>query len=80
FHSDIFRNVTNYQFIQHKKGETELLLTVTKDFQTSEIGLIHKEIDKKTKGVIDFHIKVVPGLKLSPRGKFQMFISSIANE
>lgn len=80
FHNDIFRNVTNYQFVQKKKGEADLLIIVNKDFKESELNLMYKEIDKKTKGVIEFNIKVVPHLILSPRGKFQMFISRIANE
>ena len=34
-----------------------------------------KEIDKKTKSVIVFNIKIVDKLILSKRGKFKMFIS-----
>lgn len=75
FHSDIFKNVTGYQFIQKEKGKVNLLITVNKEFQTSEIKQMHKEIKKKTKGVIEFEITVVENLVLSKRGKFKMFIS-----
>jgi phenylacetate-CoA ligase len=80
FHSSIFRNVTNYQFVQQKKGEADLLLIVNSDFKDSEIGVMEKEISKKTDGVIDFNIKVVPNLILSPRGKFQMFLSKLTDD
>lgn len=80
FHKDIFKNVTGYQFVQQKKGEADLLLIVNNDFKDSEIGLMEKEIRKKTDGVIDFNIKVVPNLILSPRGKFQMFLSKLTDD
>lgn len=80
FHSNIFKNVTNYQFVQNEKGKSDLLIIANRDFKVSEIDLMHKEIDKKTKGIIDFNIKVVDSLILSPRGKFKMFISKILNE
>lgn len=80
FHSNIFKNVTNYQFVQNEKGKSDLLIIVNRDFKVSEIDLMHKEIDKKTKGIIDFNIKVVDSLILSPRGKFKMFISNIKHD
>jgi phenylacetate-CoA ligase len=80
FHSEILRNVANYQFIQNKKGKVELLLTVNSSFKSSEINLIKKEIDKKTKDIIDFDIKIVDSFQLSSRGKFKRFISNMPNE
>ena len=77
FHSEVFKNITNYQFFQEEKGKSELLLIVNKHFNSSELEFIRNEIDKKTKGVIDFNIKVVDSLLLSPRGKFKRFISGI---
>ena len=77
FHSEIFRNVTNYQFVQEEKGRTDLLLIVNKEFNEVEITAMKKEIDKKTKGTVDFNIKVVDTLLLSKRGKFKRFISNI---
>jgi phenylacetate-CoA ligase len=75
FHSDIFKNVMSYQFIQHEKGKVDLLIVVNDIFVTDEITRIRKEIDKKTNGVIDFNIKVVEHLLLTSRGKHQMFIN-----
>ena len=80
FHSDIFKNVIGYQFVQHKKGESDLLLVVNTDFNISEIEYMQKEIKKKTNGVLEFNIRVVPNFILSPRGKYQMFISKLTND
>jgi phenylacetate-CoA ligase len=77
FHSEIFKNVNSYQFFQKEKGIADLILIVNDKFKPSEIELMKKEIDKKTKGVIDFNIKVVDQLILSKRGKFKMFVSEI---
>jgi len=77
FHSEIFRNVTSYQFIQKQKGKADLLLVVNQNFKTEEIKIMNKEIDKKTKGVIEFNIKVTDQLILTNRGKYKMFISDI---
>lgn len=77
FHSEIFKNVVNYQFVQNQKGRVDLLLVVNKYFANEEIDLMKKEIDKKTKDVISFNIKVVDKLILSKRGKFKMFVNNI---
>ncbi len=73
FHSDIFKNVLNYQFVQTEKGKADLLIIVNRDFKESEIDLMQKKIAKKTKDIIDFKIRVVNSLLLTPSGKFKMF-------
>lgn len=77
FHNTIFKNVTNYQFVQKQKGIADLLLIVNKDFNNCEIELMNKEIDKKTKGVIKFNILITNQLILTKRGKFKKFIVDI---
>ncbi len=77
FHSEIFKNVVNYQFVQKQKGKASLLLVVNNFFNNNEIPSMIKEIDKKTNGVIDFDIKVVDKMILSKRGKFKMYINNI---
>jgi len=77
FHSEVFNNVVNYQFVQNHKGKVDLLLVVNKFFSSDEIVSIKKEIDKKTKDVILFDIKVVDHLILTKRGKFKMFINNL---
>ncbi len=80
FHSEIFRNVLNYQFIQKDKGIAELLLIVNSFFLETEMLAMRKEIDRKIKGIIQFEIRVVDELRLTSRGKTKMFISEIPNE
>lgn len=77
FHSEIFKNVTNYQFLQEERGKSKLLLLVNNDFRASELDYLKREIDKKTKGIIEFNVKVVDNFLLTPRGKFKRFITSI---
>jgi phenylacetate-CoA ligase len=76
-HKDIHRNITTYQFVQKEKGKADLLLIVNKNFQMSDMELIKKDIDADTKGIIDIDIKIVEHLILTPRGKYQMYISQI---
>jgi phenylacetate-CoA ligase len=77
---ELFKNIITYQFIQQKKGKAELLLIVNKQFRSSEIDGIKNDIYADTKGVIDIDIKVVDSLILSPRGKYQMYISHLNKE
>jgi phenylacetate-CoA ligase len=74
---ELFKNIITYQFVQYKKGVAELRLIVNKQFHTSEIEMIKKDIHADTNGVIDIEVKVVDSLILSPRGKYQMYISNI---
>jgi phenylacetate-CoA ligase len=78
--SDILVNVTNYQFIQEKKGQAVLLIVPNKDFHLSEIPHIKNSIERNMKGVIEFEIKIVDKMILSPGGKYQMFINDIRNQ
>jgi hypothetical protein len=65
--------------VQNEKGKADLLLIVNNHFKLSEIELIKNDIYKDTKGIIDFDIKIVDHLILSPRGKSQMYISYTDN-
>jgi sugar-specific transcriptional regulator TrmB len=76
---EIFKNIITYQFVQNEKGKADLLLIVNKHFKSSEIELIKNTIYKDTKGIIDFDIKIVDHLILTPRGKSQMYISYTDN-
>lgn len=77
--SDILVNVTNYQFIQEKKGKAVLLIVPNKNFRPSEPAYIKREIEKHMRGVIEFEVRVGEKMILSPRGKYQMFISNITD-
>ncbi len=77
--SDTLMNVTNYQFIQERKGHAVLLIVPGQDFKRSEIPVIKNSIERNMKGVIDFEIRIGDNLILSPSGKYQMFITNITN-
>lgn len=76
----VFKNVLNYQFIQHHKGKADLNIIVNSNFKSSDLELCKKEIDNYTRGIIKIEIKVVEKLILSPRGKYQMYISSLSGD
>jgi phenylacetate-CoA ligase len=73
----VFKNITTYQFIQKEPGKADMLIIVNNDFKMSEMDIYKNEINSHTKGVIDIEIKIVKNLILSPRGKYQMYISKI---
>jgi phenylacetate-CoA ligase len=77
---DVYKNIMRYQFIQKEKGKADLLLIVGKDFSPSELEPIKKTIDLKTRGVMDFNIKIVDNLLLTGRGKCQMYISALTEQ
>jgi phenylacetate-CoA ligase len=74
---EIHRNITSYQFVQKEKGKADLLIIVNRNFRMSEMELIKKDIEYDTKGIIDIDIKIVEHLILTPRGKYQMYVSNI---
>jgi phenylacetate-CoA ligase len=76
----VYKNITTYQFIQNEKGKASLLIIVNKHFEMAEMEHIRKALHHQTKGVIELEIKIVDNLILSPRGKYQMFISNIGKE
>lgn len=80
FHSEIFNNVIQYQLVQKQKGKAELLIVVNKDFRHEEVIKMKKEIDKKTKGVLELSIRIVDRMILTNRGKFNQIINSSAQE
>jgi phenylacetate-CoA ligase len=73
----IFKNITTYQFVQNEKGKADMLIIVNRNFQMSELEIIKNEINLRTKSIINIEIKIVKSLILSPRGKYQRYISNI---
>lgn len=74
---EIFKNIITYQFVQKEKGKADLLIIVNNLFRISEMEVIKKSIYSDTKGIVDIEIKIVDKLILSPRGKYQMYLSFI---
>jgi phenylacetate-coenzyme A ligase PaaK-like adenylate-forming protein len=73
----VFRNIIQYQLIQNEKGKADLLIIVNKNFNESELVNIKKQINYQTKGIINVDVKIVNNLILTPRGKYQMYISNL---
>ena len=73
----IFKNILCYQFIQSEKGEADLLIIVGKDFKMAELISIKDLLTKKAKNIININVKIVESLVLSPRGKFESYISNL---
>ncbi len=71
----IFNNILRSQFIQSEKGKADLLIIVGKDFKMSELCSIKDLLNKKSKNIIDINVKIVEAPLLSPRGKFESYIS-----
>jgi phenylacetate-CoA ligase len=71
----IFNNIICNQFIQSEKGKADLLIILGKDFKMSELSGIKDLLAKKSKNIIDITVKIVESPVLSPRGKFESYIS-----
>jgi len=71
----IFNNIICSQFIQSEKGKTDLLIIVGEHFKMSELSSIKDLLTKKSKNIIDINVKIVESPVLSPRGKFESYIS-----
>jgi phenylacetate-CoA ligase len=77
---DLFKHFTNYQFIQKEKGKADMLIVSNSEIHEKDIHKIQANIDAHTKGIIDINVKLVDNLILSPRGKFQMYISELQDQ
>ena len=70
-HSDIFKNVIRYQFIQRKPGISDLALITNSMFSEIDKKKIVHAIDKKAGHALNIDIKVVESLSLTQRGKLK---------
>jgi len=71
----IFKNIIRSQFIQSEKGKADLLIIVGNNFKMSELSCIKALLDKKAKNILNINVKIVETPVLSPRGKFENYIS-----
>jgi phenylacetate-CoA ligase len=71
----IFNNIIRSQFIQAEKGKADLLIILGKNFKMSELCGIKNLLTHKSKNIIDINVKIVETPVLSPRGKFESYIS-----
>jgi phenylacetate-CoA ligase len=76
----VFNNIICNQFIQSEKGKADLLIIVGKDFKMTELAVIKDLLARKSKNIIDINVKIVETPVLSPRGKFESYISTVKME
>jgi phenylacetate-CoA ligase len=76
----IFKNIICNQFIQSEKGEADLLIIVGKNFKMPELSIIKDLLNKKSKNIIKINVKIVETPVLSPRGKFESYISYLKKD
>jgi len=69
-HSNIFKNVIKYQYVQSYPGHADLCMNVTNDFSEIDKKLILNALNKKAGHAITFEIKIVDNFILTHRGKF----------
>ena len=75
-HSDVFSNVTNYQFFQKHKGKVTIRVLPGVGFSPECEQAILKAHQVKVNGVITFSIEKVDRLKTSVRGKYLRVVNS----
>lgn len=78
-HSDIFKNVIKFQFLQVNRGEVELCLQIKSTFNKKDKEMILAALDKKAGHVIKTKIKIVDNFELTHRGKFMNVVKKFEN-
>lgn len=77
FHSNAFEKVRAFQFEQNVKGKVIFYIVEDSKLSKNDIRNIELELLKKFNSVIEYEIKIVDKVKLTPRGKFDMLIQNI---
>ena len=68
-HDDTFINVRQFQFLQERPGQADLLIVSSKTFDESDSCKILHNLNRKLENRIAITIKYVDNIPLSPRGK-----------
>lgn len=76
-HSEVFKNVINYQMIQDKPGEIELRIVVGEGYTGEDELQIEKEFGKKLGNEFRVSIRHVVQIEKTKRGKHRYFIQNI---
>lgn len=77
FHSDEFKDISKYQFIQSEKGKVDIYLECGEDLSEKHLYKIKNALNKKLLGILDYKLIVVDKIKLTARGKFKKVIQNI---
>ena len=73
-HSDVLRNVSQYQFCQSKPGSVKMIVIAKSDYSDDDSKAILEAMNSKAGHAIDFSIELAETMKLSARGKFRKII------
>ena len=76
-HSDIFKNVLNFQFYQDKIGEATILIIPSKNYTEQDGKKILNALEKKGGHALSFKLKLVSAPLLTKRGKLKKLIKEI---
>jgi phenylacetate-CoA ligase len=76
-HSNIFKNVINFQFYQTKIGEVQLLIIPNKYYSQNDTDNILNALNKKVGQALGFKIKIISSPLLTKRGKLKKLIKEI---
>lgn len=75
-HSDIFKNVIHFQFLQKETAKVELLIVPNNDYHQEDEKNILNALYQKGGHALDFSIKIMTAPILSKRGKLQKLIKT----
>lgn len=76
-HSDVFRNVENYQFIQNVPGECFIRIVRNKNYTLEDERNILHELREKFQDSLQVKIEYVQGIEKTMRGKQRFIIQNI---
>ena len=77
FHSDEFKCISRYQFIQSKKGKVNIYLECAEGLSEKHLCKIKSALNKKLLGILSYELIIVDKIKLTSRGKFKKVIQNI---
>ena len=76
-HSDVFKNIKQFQFHQKRVGEVCLNVIQKKDFTANDQLKIKNEIQKKLGDDLMLSIKLVESIEKTPQGKYRFLIQEL---
>ena len=69
-HTDVFKNVAQFQFFQQEEGRIDLRVIPKKDFSVKDELKIYNEVKKLGDG-FKLDIKLTEKINLTPSGKYR---------
>lgn len=76
-HSDIFKNVRNYQFVQNEPGKCVLRIVCNNAYSIKDESMIRDELMKKFDYTIDLTFEYVDEILKTERGKQRFIVQNV---